>query len=304
MSVNIDRRQCLRLGLGALVGASIAADKPPPRLSFGFSLYGMRALPLDEAMAACAKIGYDAVELAALPGWPADPTKLDRDARKKIRERLGELKLALPALMENLPPEAGDTAHKAQLDRLKAVADLGAELSPAKPCIIETILGGKVDEWEKRRDLFAKRLEDWARVAEAAKTTIAVKPHRFNAMNLPEQALWLIERVKSPAVRLAFDWSHYEQRQLKMKETLHALIPFTCFVHVKDTIVVDGKPTFVLPGEGSTDYTELLAGLKNEGYAGCVCVEVSSAVSGKKDYDPIAAAKKCYEKLSPAFVKT
>jgi sugar phosphate isomerase/epimerase len=152
--------------------------------------------------------------------------------------------------------------------------------------------------------LFVKRLEDWARVGEAAKTIIAIKPHRFNAMCLPEQGRWLIDRVKSPWVRLAYDWSHYEQGQLTMKDTLRAVIPVACFVHVKDTIFVKEKPTFVLPGEGSTDYVELLTGLKNEGYGGCVCVEVSGAVWGKKDYDPIAAAKKCYEKLAPAFAKT
>ena len=37
--------------------------------------------------------------------------------------------------------------------------------------------------------------------------------------------------------------------------------------------------------------------------SGCVCVEVSGMVSSKKDYDPIAAAKKCFAKLKPAFEK-
>ena len=32
---------------------------------------------------------------------------------EKLRDRLGELKLALPALMENLPPDADDKTHQA-----------------------------------------------------------------------------------------------------------------------------------------------------------------------------------------------
>jgi inosose dehydratase len=304
MLQSINRRECLQLGVATLLGTTLAAaDKPAPRMSFGFSLYGMRTLPMDDALTACAKIGYDDVELAAMPGWPADPAKLDKDARKKLRDRLGELKLALPALMENLPASADDSVHKAQLERLKAVADLGCELSSSKPPIIETILGGKADQWETLRDLFVRRLTDWAKIGEAAKTIIAVKPHRFNAMDLPERGRWLIEQVKSPWIRLAYDWSHYEQRNLTMKETLQTVMPLACFVHVKDTVMVKDKPTFVLPGEGTTDYLKLLQGLKEEGYAGCVCVEVSAAVSGKKDYDPLAAAKKCYEKLAPAFEK-
>ena len=65
----------------------------------------------------------------------------------------------------------------------------------------------------------------------------------------------------------------------------------------------DEPARFVLPGEGATDYVPLLRGLKEHGYTGCVCVEVSGMVSSKKDYEPVAAARKCYAALVPAFEK-
>lgn len=300
----INRRECLQLGAAALIGTPLAAaDKQAAKMTFGFSLYGMRSLSLDEAMSACAKIGYDSVELTVMPGWPADPLKLDADARKKLRDRLRELKLTLPALMESTPLDVDDKTHRAQLDRLKVAADLGRTLSPDKQPIIETILGGKTDQWEKLRESFATRLADWAKVAEAAKTIIAIKPHRFGAMSLPQHGRWLVDKIASPWLRLVYDWSHYQGRDLTMKRTIETIIPFACFVHVKDTIFEKDQAKFVLPGDGGTDYVQLLGLLKEQGYTGNVCVEVSGMVSSKKGYDPIAAAKKSYENLAPAFAK-
>ena len=114
---------------------------------------------------------------------------------------------------------------------------------------------------------------------------------------------WLVEKIASPWIRLAYDWSHFEQRDLKIRETMKALIPLAVFVHVKDTAMEKGQVRFVQPGDGSTDYQGLIGGLKDEDYTGCVCVEISGQVSAKKDYDPLAVAKKCYEKRSPAFEK-
>ncbi len=293
----------MKLSAAALLSTPAFAAARPNSLSFGFSLYGMRSLSLEDGLSGCAKIGYDAVELAVMPDWPADPKKLTKDDRKRIRDRLAALDLSLPALMENTPLDGDDAKHKAQLDRLKAAAELGNDLSPGNSPLIETILGGKPDEWGKRKATFAARLGDWAKLAEAAKTIIAIKPHRMGAMNRPEHCLGLLEQVKSPWIRLVYDWSHFEQRDLTMKDTMKALLPKTSFVHVKDTVIEKGQARFVLPGEGSTDYVALLRGLRDHDYSGCVCIEVSGMVSSKKGYDPIAAAKKCFEKLKPAFEK-
>ena len=258
---------------------------------------------MKDAIQSCAKIGYTAIELAAMPDWPADPKKLSKEDRKRLREQLSELKLSLPALMENTPLHGDDAKHKAQLDRLKAAAELGHDLAPGQPPLIETILGGKPDQWEQLKATFATRLADWAKIAEAARTIIAVKPHRLGAMNRPEHCEWLLERVDNAWIQLVYDWSHFEQRDMTLRDTAKAMLPRTRFVHVKDTVIEKGQARFVLPGDGKTDYVALLKLLKEHRYSGCVCVEVSGMVSSKQDYDPVAAAKKCYEKLAPAFEK-
>jgi inosose dehydratase len=300
-SITMNRREFLSAMALAAVPALRAADEKT--ITFGFSLYGMKSLSIADALSTCAKIGYDAVEFAAMPGWPAEPKALSSDNRKELRKRLGDSRLQLPAIMENCPLDGDEKQHAAQLERLKAAAQLAHDLVPDSPPVIETILGGKPDQWETLRGNFADRLADWAKLADAAKVTICIKAHRMGAMNRPEHVRWLLDAVKSERVRAAYDWSHFEQRDMKMADTLKELIPVTRFVHIKDTIVEKGQAKFVLPGDGSTDYAALLGGIKQHGYAGCVCVEVSGMVSSKKEYDPVAAAKKCYEALSPAFAK-
>lgn len=306
--VFLDRRRFGLVSLAALFGGSLptscAAQKQAgAAITFGFSLYGMRSLPLETALATCAKLGYDAVELAVMPGWPAEPKALAKDARRRLRERLRTLRLSLPALMENTPLDVADKAHRDQLDRLRGAAELGHELSPDAPPLIETILGGKVGQWDAVRKMFAERLAEWAKLAERAKTVIAIKPHRSGAMNTPEQAVWLLEQVKSPWIRLVYDYSHFEHRELPMAATLKTLLPVTRFVHVKDTKVEKDRVQFLLPGDGQTDYVALFKQLQAASYRGCVCVEVSGMLHTRKDYDPIVAARRSYENLSPAFEK-
>lgn len=302
-----DRRGFLKqasvMAGAALLNSARAAEDSKALVTLGFSLYGMRSLTLKAALEACARIGYGAVELAVMPDWPGDPKKLMPADRRALADQLRSLKLKLPALMENTPLDVDERRHREQVDRLKAAAELGHELVPESPPLVETILGGKPGQWDAVRKQFAERLTDWIKLAEQTKTVIAIKPHRLGAMNTPEQTLWLLERVGSPWIKLVYDYSHFEGRDLPMADTLKALVPQARFVHVKDVKVVDGKTQFLLPGDGDTDYVTLFKGLREHGYHGSVCVEVSGMIHSRKDYEPLTAARHCYEKLEPAFRK-
>lgn len=291
--------------------AARGADDAPRTIGLGFSLYGMKTIATSAALKALAEIGYDCVELPVMPDWPAESAKFSADARRDLRAELARRGMRLTALMENLPTTGDDAQHRANLERLKRAAQLARDLAPEQPTpghpqrpLIETILGGKPGEFDALKDKLVQRLRDWSKVAAEAEVVVAVKAHVGNATQRPEQLLWIVEQVASPWLQAAYDYSHFELQSLKMKDTTDALLPKTAFIHVKDTEHSLGKRGFLLPGEGTTDYAALFKLIGQSAYRGDVLVEVSSQVSNKPGYEPLAAASKCYNRLADAFSKS
>lgn len=292
------RRSFMAAAVGMLSAAASGRRRP---ITLGYSLYGMAGLPLPEAIAAAASIGYDDVEIASLAGYPGDPDQLDLAARVQIRKTLEKHHLRISAFMDNLKLLAEDPAHRENLARIRRVAQLARDLGGAKPPILETILGGHPGEWEASQEAMALRLKEWASAAAAERVLIAIKPHVRNAMQTPAQAEWLRTRVASPWLRFTYDYSHFYLQGLPLKETLQTLVPYTAFVHVKDAAGTAEQPQFQLPGEGGIDYVSFLRLLKKHGYRGSVTVEVSAQIHRKPGYDPMAAAQRSYNVLTKAW---
>ena len=138
-----------RSALAMAVAASLRAKPSPLRL--GFSLYGIKSIPVRSALDLCAQIGYKSVEFALMPGWDTEPKLLyGKPDRIDLRKKLKELDLTLPALMENLKLLGQQAEQHANLERLKAAAAIAHEVSPESPAVIETILGGRPGEWSRR----------------------------------------------------------------------------------------------------------------------------------------------------------
>lgn len=303
-----NRREFLRAitsaaAAGCLPSATTSgAESPPPRLPIGFSLYGMKTLPVAEALTVCSEIGYECVELAVMADWPCAPEKLSADARRDIRRQLNDHHLELAALMENLPLGVDGDKHHDNLDRFKRAFDLSRDLTPNQTPLIETILGGSPDKWAMLKGKFVERLGDWAAVAAEHKAIITIKAHVAGALHLPQDAAELVRTIDSPALQLAFDQSHFQLRDVPMADAWKAMAERTRFVHVKDGRGKPGAFQFLLHGDGSIDYVELFRLLKSSRFSGPVVVEVSGQLSSKPDYDPIAAAKKCWPVLRDARV--
>lgn len=271
--------------------------------SIGFSLYGMKTLPITEALRVCSEIGYECVELAVMADWPCAPEKLTANMRRDIRQQLNDRHLELAALMENLPLAVDGEKHRDNLDRFKRAFELSRDLAPNQTPLIETVLGSSPDKWSMLKEKFIERLRDWAAVGTEHKAVIAIKAHIAGALHLPRDAAEIVRTINSPSLQLAFDQSHFQLRDVPMADAWKAMAERTRFVHVKDGRGKPGAFQFLLPGDGTIDYVELFHLLKSSRYSGPVVVEVSGQLSSKPDYDPIAAAKKCWPVLRDAREK-
>ncbi|QOV91438.1 sugar phosphate isomerase/epimerase family protein [Humisphaera borealis] len=283
-------------------------------MTLGFSTYGMKTLTAIEAVKAVAKIGFDAVELCCLPDFHGDPASLSPAARKDLASTIGDSGLRLVALMENLPLHVDDKTFAANLERLKRVCELSAQLSPQSPPIVETVMGGAAGKLDDLMDSFARRLSDYASIAKQAGVPMAVKPHRMNAVDSPARMIRLLNHAAQPRyLSMVYDWSHYAQRDdlkdadgkpVTIEGTVKESLPYTSFVAVKDVVFEKGKAVFKLPGEtGQTDNATVVKTLHAGGYTGDVNCEVSSQIWKAPGYDAIAAATASYKAMSAAFEK-
>ncbi|MCA9248589.1 MAG: sugar phosphate isomerase/epimerase [Planctomycetales bacterium] len=305
----LTRRHLLRTTASAMAAGWLAPSwgranenvRSAAGMTLGFSTYGMKSLPVEQALAAIAEIGYDAVEIAARADWDSAPANMPPARRQACRGLLADRGLRLSSLMEHLPPAADDAQHARDLERLAGVAELGADLAPERPPLIQTVLGGGA--WEEKNSMFRDRLGDWLAVCRPRNAVLAIKPHRGGALSEPSEAVWLIEQLGAGKwLKMVYDYSHYAFRNLPLADTVETALPHTAHIAVKDAVEENGRVVFQLPGaSGAFDYASLLRLFHAGGYQGDISCEVSGMVSGNPGYDPLAAARQCYKNLAPAF---
>ena len=279
-------------------GRSPAAKPGKPLL--GFKQYGMKKIPVREAIGHIARIGYKALSLTLMPTWDTEPKLLSRTDRAEIRKQIGDLGLVLSSVMESLRLLGPDRDNN--LERLRVAAELAHELSPGAPAMIETTLGGRPAAWEETRRAMADELGVWAKTLEPSKTVLAMEGHVGNAMDRPEKVLWMLDQVKSPWVGNLLDYSHYKLQGLDLRETLVQLAPRTVLHHVKDAAGTEDQFQFLLPGDsGAIDYKEYARTVREIGYRGALLLEVSTQLSNQPGYDGVAAARHCWDNMAPFF---
>lgn len=279
------------------------AAKGPVACRLGISTYGLQSMDLESAIKVVVETGYDCVEITAFEGFTGDPLLVPKERRAGIQKLLLDQKLRLCALMADLHPNVDDAVHAKQTDSLKRMAELGHDVAPEQPLLIQTVLAGK--DWETSKMLFSDCLADWVKVAEEMKFTLVIKPHRMQAMSRPEDAIWLFKQLGEPKqLRMIYDYSHFHHRepQMTIADTVAQSLPWTVYVASKDVVMKDGKAVFALTGEGGEfDHVEIIKAFVAGGYTGDFCCEVSSQIWKAKGYDAIAATQTCYKNLAAAF---
>ena len=255
--------------------ALLALLAAKPGWPFGFSLKGFPGWPLERCFALCAELGFTGVELF-------EPERVDAATARKLSRKY---RLPILSIMENLRLTGDEAAYLRQLESsLRLAAQTG------KP-IVETVVGGKPEEWPAIRPQFIARLQPWARLAEKYKVPVAIKAHIGSALHLPTHAAGLCQEIGSRYLKITYDFSHFQLQGLALPASLDAALPYIAMIHIKDSTGTPDKFRFALPGEGSIDYAAYAALLRQRGYAGPVVVEVSTHVLERPGFDAESAAR-------------
>lgn len=130
---------------------------------------------------------------------------------------------------------------------------------------------------------------------------VGIEPHVGSALHRPEDVLWLVDQVGSPALTVHFDISHFNVQGIDMAESIALLAPHSLHTHIKDERGLAPDHEFLIPGEGEMDYPLYLSLMKDTGYDGHIVVEISVMVQARPDFDALAAATRSYDVLSQAF---
>ena len=265
--------------------AFVAAMAAGIRRPFAFSFKGYPGWALERAFAVTAGLGYTGVELF-------EPGKLDA---REVNGLARRHRLPVVAIMEDLRLTGDGARSEAQLE---ASCRLAARVG--RP-VVETVVGGKPEEWEALRGQFAERLKGWARIGERHGVDVAIKAHVGSALHRAEDAAGLCREVGSRRLRVNYDYSHMQLQGWELEPTLRAALPYVAMIHIKDWTGTRERYRFALPGKGSIDYGAYAALLDRVGYRGPIVVEVSTHVLQEAGYDPEAAARFVAERVGPRF---
>ena len=272
-------------------------------MRISYCTWGMMKVDIEQAIPGIAKIGYHCIELAVTPAWPTDLVTLDAAKRRKISRLLHQHGLALSAVAGHTSMCEDDPAkNEANLQRLRDSLDLAVELAtPGDHAILCSLIGGRMDEWDTKRDLVAERVHSLGEYAASIGAILAVEPHSGTSFDTPEKALWLMNKVNHPNVRLNFDISHFDIIGIGIDECVPGMVPWSVHTHVKDQRGIFPNHEFLTPGSGPFNFVHYLAAMHKAGYTGFIGMEVSVMVQLKPGYDPFVDAALGYYALVHAF---
>jgi sugar phosphate isomerase/epimerase len=238
---------------------------------------------IDTAFGRIAAMGFQYVDIIAIPGWGlVELSKLvaayesTRDNIKQLLIKHGLTPVAVNAAVAN-PYQREDAAINAQrLAEVRALCRFMKDLSipvasffpggnwPAQQMKWDDVLAGEVATLNEMLD-----------IAEQAGVTVAVELHANTPFETVEQCTRLLAAV--PRLRVAYDPSHFAMQSSDLRDTV-AFLDRSAHVHLRDA---GPKQMQMAVGKGTVDFAWILAQLRQRQYGGSLSVEYLPGMEGE-----------------------
>jgi len=271
-------------------------------MKIAYGTYAMPTVPLEEAFSMVAEIGYDGLELAIGPKHNSMPDQFSPVQRQHLKKMLSELNLGVPSLfvLRSVLTDSPEV-HKETLLLIRQVIQLGRDLDIGSCPVISMGIGGRSALWEEQRTQLLGLLEDYAKITADEGIILALEPHANAAVDRTARAIWLMETLDNPSIRLHFDIVHFFLAGEKIEDTVPALVPYTAHTHVTDARIKDNGFELLLLGQGELDSVGYVSAMHQAGWTDFITLEVSTMVWSREDYEPFEAAAFSYATLNNAF---
>ncbi|NLI91613.1 MAG: sugar phosphate isomerase/epimerase [Peptococcaceae bacterium] len=239
-------------------------------MKFGFSTLGCPGWPWGEIITSAADLGYDGIELRGIGSEMYLPhvKEFARDNLPHIHSRLKKMGLTIPCLTTGaflFDPERKESAREEVIAYLELAADMKAPyirvLGDANP------QPGQVDE-----DLLEENLAFLLPLAAERNVVLLLETNGVYASS--PRIITLMKKVNHPNLGLLWDIHHpYRFFQEPVAETYNTLKPWIKHVHVKDSVVSQGKIQYCMLGYGDVPVAEAVSLLAADNFSGFVVLE-------------------------------
>lgn len=265
-----------------------------------YSTYGMKNLDIFAALPRLHDMGYQGMEVAATPGWPTEPSLMDRAARDRLAALFRQLNFPTPAIMALLSPCVEAELRPPMLEQFAITFDLARDLRVSNDTpVVATTLGSPKPAWDTGKERIVELVTEVADMAAERDVILCVEPHAGGDFETPEKAVWLMEHTNHDHLKLNFDYSHFVVEGMDLQHCINLNLPYAAHNHIKDGYLdAEGRVVYQLPGAGKLDMTDYIKAMHAAGWTGMICPEVTGQIWNRDDYDPWAAAQFCYDALS------
>jgi len=243
-------------------------------MKLAFTTLGCPQWTLKQIVENAAKMGFDAVDFRGLledidvSHRPEFTTDI-----KKTQKLFRDHNVAVSAISVSAYFAVVDKVKREkQFDEAKRNLELAAKLDAH----VMRVYGGQVPEGCTVETIMPVLVENLRRIGDEAEkydVTLALETH--DAWTNSEVLARVISRANHPRVRVLWDLHHPYRFNGEQPELTYAnLGQYTIGTHVKDSVLdKNGKPRYVLLGEGTVPIKRMLELLVQGGYRGYATLE-------------------------------
>lgn len=276
---------------------SAQVDHP---MKFGICNEIFQGWKIDDVFAHCARLGYDAVEVAPFT-LAKSVTEIPPAERVRIREAAARAGIAISGIhwvlvqaegMYVTSPEAATRERTARYfcDLVDFCADIGGRSivvgSPKQRNLLPGVTPAQGWTWTK--EVFREA----TKLAEKRGVTICLEPlpaEDTNFINTAEEAVKFSREMGSPNFKVILDVRAMSSETKPIPQIIRESRGEFAYVHANDANMKG-------PGFGDVDFRPIAAALREAGYDGMVSVEVFKFDEGAE-----AIAARSLEYLKKAF---